>query len=124
MKKEIADLWVADLRTNPPQHQGELKNLNGPGHCCLGRLCVVLGMEQEAVNHHDEEDDFGDEGIGPRELLTRTVIAAAGMRMGNEAGFIQSLSAFMSVDSLAELNDTGRSFAEIADVIEKHWEEL
>lgn len=46
MKKEIADLWIADLRANPPQAKGAL--FNGQGHCCLGRLCVVLGFEFNA----------------------------------------------------------------------------
>lgn len=124
MKKEVADLWVADLRTNPPQHRGELKNLDGPGHCCLGRLCVVLGMEEETTTRFTKEEMrvYGLE-IGIKCTLSPRVIDTAGMKVGNNVGYIHSLSNKM-YESLTSMNDSGHSFYLIANIIEKHWEEL
>jgi hypothetical protein len=126
MKKEIADLWVADLRNNPPQHRGELKNLSGPGHCCLGRLCVVLSMEEETTTRYTEEEmrSWGlDSEIGIKCTLSPRVLDAAGMRVENNVGYIPSFKNKM-YESLTQMNDSGHSFNLIADIIEKHWEEL
>lgn len=108
MKKEIADKWIADLRTNPPQATGAL--FNGKGYCCLGRLCVVLGYQTVARSgkFYIQEDDM--------ELPSIVV---------EEAGMVSSNGVFYSDEAcLAELNDAGKTFSEIADVIEAEWERL
>lgn len=105
MKKEIKDLWVADLRTNPPQ--GRHRLFTGDGHCCLGRLCVLAGLEPDE-NHKFDGADKG---------LPASVREWAGIKSAE--AFVPTLKTYLSC-----LNDRGESFPEIADIIDKHWEEL
>jgi hypothetical protein len=56
MKREIAEAWIADLRTNPPQATGQL--YDGEGYCCLGRLCLVVGATFEKGIDEDG-DSYG-----------------------------------------------------------------
>ena len=104
MKKDIADKWVAALRSGEyKQAYGRLKK--GDAYCCLGVLCDVLGRE------------FSNgecEGIGA--YLPESVVKEAGMSSRNGLLF--------ATKSLADMNDNGMSFNFIADVIENYWEEL
>ncbi len=125
MKKEIAEKWVADLRTNPPQCKSVL--YNGRGYCCLGRLCVILGVEfknQYEINvsyplyqylpYRDGNrinTDYSADAVLPEEIQD-----LAGMHSAN--GFMHSGNA------LSDLNDSGKSFSQIADIIEENWEVL
>ncbi len=121
MKKEIADAWVADLRTNPPQAKRCL--FDGEGHCCLGRLALILGatFEQDADGHYHtvlEEDKEGDNSV-----LSPTLRDKAGMQSYN-GSYAKMMANYINSWSLSDLNDRGDTFAEIADRIEKHWKDL
>lgn len=124
MKKEIADLWIADLRANPPQAMAVL--YNGHGLCCLGRLCVVLGYEfnaEDRIRYTDPERPgvYRYEG----EVLPPPVKAAAGMN--SVTGQFEEYNkdgSYLLGRELTDLNDAGRTFAEIADIIERYWEQL
>lgn len=112
MNREIAELWVKDLRTNPPQAQERL--FNGRGHCCLGRLCELF----PGIVKTKREDAEGKTVFlfdGGKFLLPKTVQQWAGMK--------SSEGRYNSV-SLSSDNDNGKSFAEIADIIEAHVDEL
>jgi hypothetical protein len=114
MKKEIADKWVADLRTNPPQCKRFL--YDGKGYCCLGRLCLILGAKFKK----DENNFFypvlpNDEDMASPAIISKHLMAAAGMKTNNGT---------LLKTSLTELNDNGNTFFQIADVIEKNWEKL
>lgn len=127
MKKEIADKWVAALRSGEyKQGTQRLHALidffdNGrdvqKGHCCLGVLCEVaikdgLEIERDAVDtsvYYDDQD----------EDLPHSVMEFTGIRTR-----IGELVIDGSDEALAGLNDAGMSFTEIADIIEKHWEKL
>lgn len=100
MKREVAEAWVKDLRTNPPKTTTVL--YDGTGYCCLGRLAMVLGC---APNDEIMEA-----------YLSQDLMDLSGMRT--------SCGTLPNDDSLAEMNDAGSTFAEIADVIEKYWEAL
>lgn len=110
MNKQIADLWIADLRSNPPQSRKVL--FDGHGYCCLGRLCVVQGLEPRVFDYNGVKRFEFD---GCETLLPDTIANAAD---------IASSEGRYADRSLVDDNDTGKSFAEIADIIEKHWEEL
>jgi hypothetical protein len=104
MKKEIADKWVADLRSGPKQGKNALGD-DEKGYCCLGRLCVVLNMDFMPVSA----------------FLSEEHMIAAGMSstMGN---FGSPFDLYQ--DHLASVNDSGLTFDQIADLIEYFWEEL
>lgn len=105
MKKEVAEQWVEALRSGEYQQtRGRMRATDESGarsYCCLGVLCEVLREEITTIAFPSPE-----------------IQEMAGMR--TKEGHIPSKDF-----SLSWLNDEGRlSFSEIADVIEKHWEEL
>lgn len=103
MKKAIAMKWVKALRSGKYKRGiGQLKTERG--HCCLGVLCEVLGLERGTWN-----SDWG---------LSFEAQKKSGMKSCD--GTIHSLGT-----DLATLNDMrGGSFKEIAKVIEKNWRSL
>lgn len=113
MKEDIAKAWIADLRTNPPQACNSL--FDGHGHCCLGRLCVVLGIEPEKIDDHWEYEGRGG-------VLPESALAVSGIRTPTADGDLHVGGRRYAALTLA--NDAGRSFSEIADAIERHWPDL
>lgn len=117
MKKSVMKKWVAALRS------GEFKqvqmSLNRDGkHCCLGVLCDLA-----LVDGYVECDFSGPTYItlygerNRRGVLPEEVMKYSGI--GDSIGVIRKLDT-----DLASLNDSGKSFSEIADIIEKHYKEL
>ena len=115
MKKEIADKWVAALRSGDyKQCKGHLKD--STGHCCLGVLSEISGIgEWESVEDHDYF--IFKDGSTEKQVcgVTRKVLKWSGLK--------ESLGEFKG-GALYELNDRGLAFGGIADVIEEKWEEL
>jgi hypothetical protein len=106
MKKEIADKWVEALRSGHyKQTRGRLRDTQG--YCCLGVLCEISGLSK-----FNEENKY----LGKDEILPELVRGWSGM--------ISKDGTYTSNDSLAGDNDDGMVFSEIADTIEKCWEEL
>lgn len=121
MNRDIATAWIADLRTpGLAQAEGYLMLENGAA-CCLGRLCLLLGM----ARHLD-----GDEGYYRFSASTCTLPIAAMTMAGLWCDFgaprdeRKITVAGKEYDSLSDANDAGRTFAEIADAIEANWERL
>ena len=57
----LMEKWIEDLRDNPDlQGKNELLNAYGK-YCCLGRLCVVAGIEDSVIRYENviEEDLLG-----------------------------------------------------------------
>jgi hypothetical protein len=113
MKHEIADKWIADLRAGPPQAKGAL--FDGKGHCCLGRLCVLYGLKPKPIDGNGQYGFLGEKGSLPAE-----VIEWAGMN-SNDGSFVNDEG---ELSDLASINDSGKSFAEIADIIAAYNDEL
>lgn len=123
MKKEIADMWCAALRSGEyNQGRGFLcsESERGKEYCCLGVLC-------DLYNKHNPPMAMGPiEGGSKRILfddcsgdLPEAVIKWSGMSSRN------GMRCFFLKPSLIVLNDDcGFSFIEIADVIEEEWEAL
>lgn len=105
MKKEIADKWIKALRSGKyKQGKEDLHDSVHNTFCCLGVLCDI-GYAQP---HHN-----GDAYIENDPDLTENCY------LETKDGYIPSLGT-----DLAKLNDNGTTFEEIADIIEKNYEEL
>jgi hypothetical protein len=126
MNPVVKGLWLKALRSNHfPQWKGGLRS--DAGYCCLGVLCEVAvraGVIPEPVYN---DGCYTYQGNG--DVLPVAVVAWAGV---DRAGSLQGIRVMMPIEwdlnpysgqsynSLAELNDHGMSFQEIAYVIEAH----
>lgn len=116
MNRDIAMKWVEDLRT-PGLKQATAALFDGEGYCCLGRLCIVLGMQpfQHAPGVHTIG---GNQCTLPDEAMDAAKIRSSNGRAdGIEMGALK-------VKCLADANDGGATFAQIADWIEQHYRRL
>jgi hypothetical protein len=104
MNKEIAKKWVDALRSG--DYVAARKQLRaGDRFCCLGVLCDVYAQENAAS--WDGEKFFGEIFYAPE---TVTDWVGLGVEMQRERG---------TQGFYAEMQDGGKSFAEIAAQIEK-----
>ena len=134
MKKDVMKKWVKALRSGKyKQGGGTLKQYNSKGvaqHCCLGVLCELYNDSMrkskkkvlpEKVYDNDGDFSFGYCRFGGhKEDLPKEV--------KNWAGINNNLGKFYLSDGhyecLADLNDMGKKFKTIADIIEKNYEQL
>ena len=126
--------WVKALRSGKyKQGGGTLKQFNKKGqtqHCCLGVLCELYNdsmrkskkkVLSEKVCYNDSDFSHGYCRFGnKREDLPKEV--------KNWAGMNDNLGRFYLSDDhyecLADLNDMGKKFKTIANIIEKNYEQL
>lgn len=118
MIKEIADKWVAALRSGKyPQAKKALRTANG--FCCLGVLCDISGLgkwSDEIASNFDGPNQH--EFLGRSNFLPEEVQKWAGMKTSDGASFVDT-------QGLTVLNDQlNFDFSKIADIIEKNWEQL
>ena len=131
MNEGIKALWLDALRSGEyPQGTALLRKpwASGNGkdkYCCLGVLCDLYIKSEE--NSADPQGPIGWEvhnplavilayKVGGREAyLPLFVMDWAGLE-DNEGGFVGSNGRW---GSLAEMNDSGATFEEIAEVIEE-----
>lgn len=120
MKKEVADAWIADLRTNPPQTNGVL--FDGTGHCCLGRLCLILGatFPTREWDRNSYYPVLAGEELDAHVVLPEKIMMLAGMQ--SDCGHLKGGD--RDRQELSNLNDHGFTFAQIADIIENNWQYL
>lgn len=150
MKQEVADLWTEALRSGDyTQATGALVDVDGSngeivGHCCLGVLCdlaVKAGVKVDyegPKEHRGEYDPTDPEDVywtgvtydGADALLPKSVRDWAGMKTNDgsiEIPWDEPDNSEMEndwTDSLAGMNDSGKSFRQIANLIEKYRKEL
>lgn len=113
MDQEMKAKWVKALRSGKyTQTAGALYsnvsilNKEKPGYCCLGVLARVNGVEDTYLQHCAKLDDISD-------------ICPAAKDSTEWLGPWEDHSiAFSTQSQLAFMNDSGKSFAEIADWIE------
>lgn len=118
-----ARLWVEDLRTNPPQAKGRLRE--GEKMCCLGRACEVYRRETgngEWVPSLSSDSLFKVEGVSDWSRLPDPVRQWLGLQT-REGEYEHRLPSSLG-HCLSSMNDCGATFAEIADVIESEPEGL
>jgi hypothetical protein len=102
--------WLEALRSGK-YGQCKKKLQDTYGYCCLGVACVVARSEGVSV--------VMDDGyiLGGSLATQQDVWQWLGLRSG------YGVPRFGSGPALTDLNDSGKSFSEIADIIEAHPEE-
>lgn len=141
MKIDIAKQWVDALNSGDyKQGQGKLHATDIKGdclYCCLGVLCdlfmqqnpdelevQVVTRKSDAFPQHFQMLSIGDDSL----TVYNNESVVLPLRVREWAGMHDELGRFTDAshaqDSLAELNDHGMSFANLADVITVHVAEL
>ena len=119
MRKEIAEKWVAALRSGEyKQTSGILANHNRTEHCCLGVLCelaIKAGVEMKIEREVGTScTRFDGEGSHLPDCV---------QDWADTYGEV-AVAARQSLTELINMNDGGRPFTDIAEAIEEHWETL
>jgi hypothetical protein len=116
MKKAIADKWVKALRSKEyKQTEGVLRS--GNAFCCLGVLCNLHAQEKPKFAAKQKSPDYyGDCDSFPPPIVRNW----SGLKTEN--GVFEDGDGFGT--SLSEQNDDGRTFQEIANIIEQNWRKL
>lgn len=115
MKKKVMQEWVAALRSGEFKQGKYVLESNG-NFCCLGVLCALASVKGYCI----PVDSFIDSATlydYSRGVLPPSVMKYSGIK--SNGGQIESLGS-----ELTAMNDNGKSFNEIADIIEKHYKEL
>lgn len=112
MKKEIMELWVKELKSGYWQ-QGKYF-LEHSGFFCVYGVLANLAALYGVCSHSGQNLNGFDKKIT---VVPESVIQWAELK--SPIGEIPGLKY-----SLAEMNDNGKSFKDLAEVIEKHWSEL
>lgn len=116
MNKDIKEKWIKALTSGEyKQTTGKLRTAEG--FCCLGVLCDLYSKEFESINweYDDVQDEFffaGDPATLALEIQNWAVIDSS------HASFIDDWD---KIHALSELNDKGRDFKYIADIIKKYF---
>jgi len=114
MKKDVAMKWVKALRSGKyKQAKESLQNQNENGYCCLGVLCKIAEKENIPIRY-DEQSIY--------RLFGETLFHQFAVQQWSELKSTEGN--FNKHRSLVYLNDNGKSFKYIANVIEKHWRKL
>ncbi|NBP02395.1 MAG: hypothetical protein EBU90_20210 [Proteobacteria bacterium] len=132
MRKIIAKKWVKALRSGKyKQGKGYLKQFtskNEPRHCCLGVLCELY--DQQMKKNHKKTlytEEMEDKSSGTSFVRFDLVDGGLPRAVREWANMINPLGEFIKNDRvqyLADLNDDGKKFSTIADIIEKNVESL
>ena len=112
MDRVFAKKWVNALRSGKyKQCQKTLHD--GEGFCCLGVAIDLLGVKWRKSVDGEYYPGYSREHM----VLPDKIRKQIGMK--NQAGRVVCNNVYLS-----ELNDNGKSFDEIADIIEKNVDDL
>ena len=134
MRKEVMKKWVKALRSGKfKQGQGTLKQYNSKGkaqHCCLGVLCELYNENMKKNHKKTLPEKICDNDYSFQYGYTtfNGVADSLPERVRDWSGISTSFGKFYGESTLpaplSDLNDDGRKFNTIANIIEKHWENL
>jgi len=120
MHQHIKQLWVDALRSGEYQQGKDFLRREG-NYCCLGVLCDLYDRNQNGPGWNETAEAYMDFDAA----LPRGVAEWAGVTTGDEV-FVRGGEEFDVVITrdgcrcyLSSLNDSGSSFSEIADLIER-----
>jgi hypothetical protein len=126
MKKEVMEKWVAALRSGKYEQGKGFLNKQGK-FCCLGVLCDIAEKEGVCQSRpseaYEEVLKYGPEAQDST-VTPKAVQAWAGFSQRFNTGNPEVTVASEYTELLAELNDTGMKFDQIANLIEKQYEVL
>ena len=122
MNKDVKALWLDALRGGEyEQGEGALRrgfaDIDESFYCCLGVLCDLYAKSVENSPAWTSGDGYGLRYGGRESYPPYFVLEWAGL--DDEEGFF--VKGYGGMSSLAEMNDHGRTFEEIANVIEKEF---
>lgn len=107
MNPEVKKKWVKALRSG--KYKQCISNLHrSDSFCCLGVLCDISGLDDWSKGNYNEYCY-----LNKHDVLPKKVSQWAGL------GRSRTVSINNGNDSLAGLNDRGKTFKEIADIIEE-----
>lgn len=122
MNKENIKLLVEDLRSGKhKQTKRRLRNILSNGYCCLGRACEVF-MQHNPNVIETKIDELTKTFYYAGEAAVLPEVVAKWYGFATFTGWFKLENGGRC--SLVSLNDNGRTFAEIADVIESNPEGL
>lgn len=134
MKKAIATKWIKALRSGKyTQGQHALRYDDEQGvthHCCLGVLCELYNEEKK---RKQEKGLKVQETENPDNIPSSVTVYAFGKESGvlpkkvkEWAGLESPCGEFFHKQTyaLTELNDEGKSFKQIANIIERRVDDL
>lgn len=121
MRERVKKLWLDALRSG--EYKQTTEALHKPtGFCCLGVLCDVYQKEMTKQKKKKLEtkvnQSYGYTSYGGNDQVPPfRVMYWAGLNSQNPEINDPELGQF---NTLAQINDNGKSFEEIADLIEKY----
>ena len=133
MKKEIAKLWVDALRSRKYTQAKHVLHNDDNGFCCLGVLCdLAIKTGAVSISPVIEEENYDGEVVhydsyhydGESEELPSVVQEWAGIKTGLGTYRREDKEFSEKEETLAQDNDRGMTFDEIADIIESNVENL
>jgi hypothetical protein len=123
VNEDVKNQWVDALRSGRYRQGTQYLHriVDGePYYCCLGVLCSLLASPDNVVASSNGSVCTYE---GDSQLLPEKVVKAAGMR--DNEGTFRLIEDDDTDKELWAINDhDGRSFAEIAEIIERVWEQL
>lgn len=123
MNGRVKELWLDALRSGKyEQGTNKLSYKDEEGktrYCCLGVLCDLAYKEIElfTINDFSKSTLFGEELEDT--ILPSEVTEWAELNNNSPKVLVESEEG-VCLEYLAELNDNGYSFKELADLIEEH----
>lgn len=116
MNEDIKSRWLAALRSGDyKQGKDFLHNVENDTYCCLGVLCDIYAKGE---NVECRKPDGGVEYFfDAHEVLPNEIIEWAGFKEFDVNPSVKTDTGIW--ESVAELNDNGNSFIEIAGMIER-----
>lgn len=141
MKPEIKQEWLEELRSgNLKQGNGRLTYRNPDDgselDCCLGVLCKIAvkhGITSVVVRPFEDQETIAYGTLDDVAILPENVAQWASITRSGDLHTVfenehydpdASSGIGKEISSLTEMNDAGYTFAEIADVIEKEFDEI
>jgi len=121
MKKSWAMKWVKALRSGKYK-QGKEYLKREDRYCCLGVLCELTGNKFVKMDWYDKENVYYIKKSKGNEETTLSPSIMKKVGMCSDKGDNYNLDSNHS--SLVDMNDSGKSFKQIANYIKKHWKDL
>jgi len=125
VKKSVAFKWAKLLETTKrKQSTGYLKSKNG--YCCLGILCVMLGVKFKTYDEviYSVDDSWNEMGLLPSNIVKKVGMFDADGSLSSDEHLKLPENVQGSYSSLSEANDEGVSFKDIAKIIRLNYKEL
>lgn len=132
LKPAVKTAWLAALRSGDYQ-QGRFNLRRSSAFCCLGVLCDLAAKDGIGTWKDTQNEQFTPVygftvetstvtvGTPPHKVAMWADLHDTGAWFGTSEEDITNPAFIMTIDTLVQANDSGKTFAEIADMIEENW---